>query len=71
MIQHGILQYILIQFGIPMKLVWLIRICFNEAYNIVCIGKHLSDIVSIQNGLKLLSNCHYEGPGKLVGTETE
>jgi hypothetical protein len=35
-----------------MKLVRLIKICLNETYSKVCIGKHLSDSFPIQNGLK-------------------
>jgi hypothetical protein len=35
-----------------MKLVWLIKMCLNETYSKVCIGKHLSDSFPIQNGLK-------------------
>jgi hypothetical protein len=35
-----------------MKLVRLIRICLNETYSEVRIGKHLSDSFPIQNGLK-------------------
>jgi hypothetical protein len=31
----------LIEFGIPMKLVRLIKMCLNETYNIVRVGKHL------------------------------
>jgi hypothetical protein len=34
-----------------MKLVWLIKMCLNETYSKVCIGKHLSDNLPIQNGL--------------------
>jgi hypothetical protein len=30
----------------------LIKICLNETYSKVCIGKHLSDSFPIQNGLK-------------------
>jgi hypothetical protein len=40
------------EFGIPMKLVRLIKMCLNETYNKVHIGKHLSDSFPIQNGLK-------------------
>jgi hypothetical protein len=43
---------ILIQFGIPMKLVRLIKMCLNETYSKDRIGKHLSDSFPIQNGLK-------------------
>jgi hypothetical protein len=35
-----------------MKLVRLIKICLNETYSKVCVGKHLSDSFPIQNGLK-------------------
>jgi hypothetical protein len=36
-----------------MKLIMLIKMCLNEVYNEICIGKHLSHNFSIQNGLKL------------------
>jgi hypothetical protein len=42
----------LIEFGIPMKLVRLIKICLNETYSKLRIGKHLSDMLPIQNCLK-------------------
>jgi hypothetical protein len=35
-----------------MNLVSLIKMCLNETYSKVCIGKHLSDSFPIQNGLK-------------------
>ena len=41
---------ILIEFGIPMKLVRLIKMCLNEAYSRVRVGKNL--MFSIRNGLK-------------------
>jgi hypothetical protein len=37
------LYNILIEFGVPMKIVRLIKTCLNETYNKVRIGKHLSD----------------------------
>ena len=43
---------ILIEFGIPMKLVMLIKMCSNETYNKVRVGKGLSDMFPIKNGLK-------------------
>jgi hypothetical protein len=43
---------ILIEFGVPMKLVRLIKICLNETYSKVRIGKHLSESFHIQDGLK-------------------
>jgi hypothetical protein len=43
---------ILIEFGIYRKLVGLIKMCLNETYSRVCIGKYLPDKFTIQNGLK-------------------
>jgi hypothetical protein len=43
---------ILIEFGVPLKLVGLIKMCLNERYSKVRIGKHSSDNFPIQNGLK-------------------
>ena len=39
---------IFIEFGIPMKQ----KKCLNETYSRVWVGKHLSDMFSIRNGLK-------------------
>jgi hypothetical protein len=41
-----------IEFRVNMKVVWLIKICLNETYSKVHIGKHLSDIFPIRNRLK-------------------
>jgi hypothetical protein len=41
-----------IEFGIPRKLVRLIKMCSNETYSTVRIGKYQSDKFPIQNGLK-------------------
>jgi len=43
---------ILIEFGIPMKLVRLIKMCLNETCSRVQIHKHLSDMFLVKNGLK-------------------
>ena len=43
---------ILIGFGIPMKLVKLIKMCLNETYSIIRLGKHLSDMFHVKKGLK-------------------
>jgi len=43
---------ILIEFGIPMKLVRLIKMCLNETYSRVLVGKHQSDMFPFTNGLK-------------------
>jgi hypothetical protein len=43
---------IIMEFGIPMKLVMLIKMCLNETYNRVWVGKDLSDMFTIKNVLK-------------------
>jgi hypothetical protein len=47
-----LLIYDMIEFGVPMKLVRLIKMCLNETYSKVSIGKYLSDNFPIENGLK-------------------
>jgi hypothetical protein len=47
-----ILYNILTKFGIPMKVVRLIKVCLNETNSEVQTGKHLSDILPIQNSMK-------------------
>jgi hypothetical protein len=51
-VRREVLYNILIEFGIPMKLVRLIKMCLSETYSRVRVGKHLSDTFSIKNGLK-------------------
>jgi hypothetical protein len=46
------LYNILIEFGIPKQVVRAIKVCLNETYSKVYIGKYLSDSFPIQNGLK-------------------
>jgi hypothetical protein len=46
--RRDIVYTILIEFGLPMTLVRLLKICLNESY----IGKRLSDNFPIQSGLK-------------------
>ena len=43
---------ILVEFGIPMKHVRLIKMCLNETNSIVRVGKDLSDMFPIRNGLE-------------------
>jgi hypothetical protein len=51
-VRREVLYNILIEFGIPMKLVRLIKMCLTETYNTIWIGKHLSNMFPIRNGLK-------------------
>jgi hypothetical protein len=50
--RREILYKILIESGILTKLGGLIKMCLNETYSRVRIGKNLSDKFLIQNGLK-------------------
>jgi hypothetical protein len=43
---------ILTESGIVMKLVRLIKMCVNETFNRVYVGKNLSDTFSTKSGLK-------------------
>ena len=43
---------ILFEFGVPMKLVRLIKLCLPETYRRVRVGKDLSDMFPIKYGLK-------------------
>jgi hypothetical protein len=51
-VRRKLLYNFLIEFGIPMKLLRLIKMCLNETYSRVWVGKHLSDMFPIKNGLK-------------------
>ena len=62
-----VLYNILIQFGIPMNLVQLIKMCLNETCSTVWVGRYLSDMFPIKIGLKqgdalspLLFNLHLD-----------
>ena len=46
------LYNILIEFGIPMKVARLIKMCPSETYSRVRVGENLSDVIPIRNGLK-------------------
>jgi len=59
----------IIEFGMPMKLVRLMKMCLDETYIKVCICKNVSGAFPIQNGLKqgtlyhhCFRICHQEGP---------
>jgi hypothetical protein len=51
-VKREVLYSILIEFGVPMKQVRLIKMCLNENCSEVCIGKCLCDELPFQNGLK-------------------
>jgi hypothetical protein len=51
-VRMEVLYTILIEFGIPRKLVGLIQMCLNETHSTVYIGTFQSDKFPIQNGLK-------------------
>jgi len=51
-VKREILCNILIEFSIPKELVRLIKMCLNDTYSSVCVGKYLSDMSPIKNDLK-------------------
>jgi hypothetical protein len=51
-VRREALYNILVEFGIPRRLVGLIKMCLNETYSRVRIDKNLSDKFTIENGLK-------------------
>ena len=51
-IRREVLYNVLIEFGIPMKLLRLIKMCLKETYSRVWKGKHLPDMFPIRSGLK-------------------
>jgi len=51
-VRKEVLYNILIELGIPMKLVMLIKMCLTETYSRVWVGKNLSNMFPIRNCLK-------------------
>jgi hypothetical protein len=47
-----VMYNILMEFCIPMKLARLIKMCLSETCSRVQVGKHLSDMFPVKNGLK-------------------
>jgi hypothetical protein len=46
------LYNILLEFGVPVKLVGLIKVCLNETCIKICMCKNVSDAFPIQTGLE-------------------
>jgi len=51
-LRRKVLYNTLVEFDIPIRLVRLIQMCFNESCCKFRAGKNLSDALLIQNGLK-------------------
>ena len=51
-IRREVLYNILMESGIPKKLIRLIKMCLTETYSRVWVGNNLSDMFPIKNGLK-------------------
>jgi hypothetical protein len=51
-VRREVLYNILIKSGVLMELVRLSKMCLNETYSEVCIGKYMSDNFPIYNALK-------------------
>ena len=51
-VRREVLYNILMEFGVPTKVVRLIKMCLTETYSRVLVGKNLSYMFSIRNGLK-------------------
>jgi hypothetical protein len=64
-VKREVLCNILLEFGVSKKLVRLIKMCLNETYSKVRIGKYLSDAFPIQSCLKEGHVYHQQSPRKL------
>jgi len=51
-VKREVLYKILLEFGIPRKLVRLIKMSWTETYSRVRVGKNVSDRFTIRNGLR-------------------
>ena len=51
-VRREVLDNVFIEFGVPMELVRPIKMCLNENYSRVRVGKNLSDMFPTRNGLK-------------------
>jgi len=51
-VRREVLYNILIEFGVLKKLIRLVKMCLTETYSRVQVGKNVSDIFPVRNGLK-------------------
>ncbi len=58
-VRGQVLYNILMEFGIPKKLIRLIKMRPTETYSRVRVGKNLSDMFPIKNGLKKEMLCRH------------
>jgi hypothetical protein len=56
-----VLYNILIEFGVPMKVVRLIKICLRETHIKICVGKHVINNFPIQNTETLIDGSREVG----------
>ena len=52
LVRWEVLNNIRIEFGIPMELLRLIKMCLNETYSSGQVGKNMSDMFPIKYGLQ-------------------
>ena len=51
-VRREVLYNILIEFGVPKKLVRLVKMCLTETCSRVRVGKNVSDMFPVRNGLE-------------------
>jgi len=51
-VRREVLYNVLNEFGTSKQLVWLLKMCLNEIYSRLRVGKHLSEMLPIKDGLK-------------------
>jgi hypothetical protein len=64
-IRREVLHNILIEFGILIKVIRLIKVCLNETYSRFLVVKYFSDMFPIRNGLKRI---YYKEINKSFGS---
>jgi len=51
-VRREVLYNVLNEFGTSKQLVWLLKMCLNEIYSRLRVGKQLSEMLPIKDGLK-------------------